>query len=288
MFSVAEVVLAAALIFSPTGLAPAEECSHGARTSGECVAVTTEVSDSGVTVGAELRIPGTSPSQPVTPTPVFRPPSGLWSPPPPRDPVVGSDQCRNTLAGSCRGSSPPKNPPKSSGGAPPVLGPTPPTRLSDVASFEPSGSAIVVQPGWWSLPRVPTNIYSMARSETQPGELLGWPIEVAFTPRAFIWSYGDGATKRLSNAGGSWGVAQFSPTATFHTYRAPGVYSVGLSVEYAVSYRFPGGAFVELPGRVIKRMGTTSVRVLSVSPVLTNSGCAPVALDDGRCRQING
>jgi len=288
VFSLADAVVAVAMVLLPSGLAPAEECSHGARTSGECVAVTTEVSDSGVSVGAELTIPGTTPSQPVTPPLSYRPPGGLWSPPPPRDPVVGSDQCRNIVTGSCRGSSPPKIPPKASGGALPVLGPTPPTRLSDVALFEPTGSAIVVQPGWWSLPRVPTNIYSMARSETQAGELLGWPIEVAFTPHAFIWSYGDGATKRLSNAGGSWGVAQFSPTATSHTYLAPGVYSVGLSVEYAVSYRFPNAAFVELPGRVIKSVGTTSVRVLSVSPVLTNSGCAPVALEDGRCRYING
>lgn len=278
-----DVVVGLALVFLPSSMTPFDECSHGARTSGECVAVTTDVTDSGVTLGAELTVLGTTPSQPGTPPVTSSPPGRVWSPPPPRNPVVGSQQCQNILTGSCRGSSPPKNPVKQTEGARPVLGPTPPTRLSDVASFQPGGSAIAVQPGWWSMPRVPTNIYSMARSETQPGELLGWPIEVRFTPQTFIWSYGDGVSRRVPHAGGSWGGEQFSHTPTSHTYRAPGLYTVGLGVEYTVAYRFPGGRFVELPGLVTKDMGTTGVRVLRVSPVLTDSGCSPDSVRDGRC-----
>ncbi len=277
MFALVGVVVAV-LVGAPAGVPPVEECSHGSRTSGECVAVTTEVNDSGVTVGAEIGLPGTGPGRLATPPTSTRPPGGGWSPPPPQAPVLGSESCVNIVTGSCRGSSPPKNPPVAT-----PTPPTPPTTLSDVASFVPSASGIVVQPGWWSLPRVPTNIYSLAGSQTQAGELLGWPIEVAFTPQAFVWSYGDGVTRRVLVPGESWGGAQFSPTATSHTYRAPGLYAVSLVVEYAVAYRFPGDAFVSLPGLVSTRMGATDVRVLRVSPVLTSSGCSPAALDDGRC-----
>lgn len=264
---------------------PAEECSQGARTSGGCLTITTEVTDQQVTLGVGVTIPGTESSTSASPAP--RPlaplsPGASWSPPPPRDPVLGSSQCVNIVSGSCRGSSPAKNPVQAEEAAP-VARPIPPTSLSDVASFSPSGSTIVVEPGWWSLPRVPTNIYTQAATETKPGELLGWPIEVRFEPQAFRWSYGDGTFRRTASSGGSWGAAQFTSTATSHVYRAPGTYSLGLSVEYAVSYRFPGEAFVSIPGSVTQDGGTTSIQVLRVSPVLTEAGCAPSLLADGRC-----
>lgn len=164
-----------------------------------------------------------------------------------------------------------------------VTGPTPPTTLSDVAAFQPQGGALVVEPGWWSLPRVPTNMYSLAGVETQAGELLGWPIEVRFTPRSYLWSSGDGQATRTGHPGGSWGGAQFSQTSTAHTYAAPGLYSISLQVDYAVSYRFPGEAFVDLPGLVTRTLGTRTVHVLRVSPVLTEAGCQPAALVGGRC-----
>lgn len=265
---------------------PEEECSQGARTSGGCVSITTEVTDQQVTLGAGVTIPGTSvstgstsDSRPLAPLS----PGATWSPPPPRDPVLGSSQCVNIVSGSCRGSSPAKNPVTVELAAP-VVRPTPPSTLSDLASFSPSGSSIVVEPGWWTLPRVPTNIYTRAASETQPGQLLGWPIEVRFTPQAFLWSYGDGTTRTTGSSGGSWGAAQFTSTSTSHTFRAPGSYWVSLSVEYAVSYRFPGEAFVSIPGTIIQSKGATSIQVLRVSPVLTNEGCPPSSLVDGRCR----
>ena len=265
---------------------PTEECSQGARTSGGCVSITTEVTEQQVTLGAGVTIPGTElgTTQASDPRPLAPlTPGAPWSPPPRRDPVLGSSQCVNIVSGSCRGSSPAKNPVQAEV-AVPVASPIPPTSLSDLASFSPSGSSIVVEPGWWSLPRVPTNIYTRASVDTQPGELLGWPIEVRFTPQAFNWSYGDGVTRRTSGPGGSWGGAQFSSTATSHTYSSPGNYSLSLSVEYALSYRFPGEAFVSIPGTITQNQGTARVQVLRVSPVLTEAGCPPSSLVDGRCR----
>jgi hypothetical protein len=265
---------------------PLEECSHGARTSGGCVSITTEVTDQQVTLGAGVTIPGTESgsTQASDPRPLAPlTPGASWSPPPPRAPVLGSSQCVNIVSGSCRGSSPAKNPVQAEVVAP-LASPTPPTSLSDLASFSPGGSSLVVEPGWWSLPRVPTNIYTQASVQTQPGQLLGWPIEVRFTPKAFNWSYGDGTQRLTLSPGGSWGGAQFTSTATSHTYRAPGNYSVSLSVEYAVSYRFPGEAFIAIPGTITQNQGSTSIQVLRVSPVLTEAGCAPASLVDGRCR----
>lgn len=286
MFDVISVILPVMLGGFFAADMPAEECSHGARTSGGCVAITTEVTDQQVTLGAGVTIPGTESgtTQASSPRPLAPlTPGASWSPPPPRDPVLGSSQCVNIVSGSCRGSSPAKNPVQAEVTAPGAR-PTPPTSLSDLASFSPSGSVIVVEPGWWSLPRVPTNIYTRASDQTQPGELLGWPIEVRFTPRAFNWSYGDGVTRRTPSPGGSWGAEQFTVTTTSHTYRSPGDYSVSLSVEYAVSYRFPGQAFVSIPGTISQDQGTARVQVLRVSPVLTEAGCAPSSLVDGRCR----
>jgi hypothetical protein len=278
---------------------PAEACSQGARISGVCVNST--VDSGGATIGATTTTPGqpggtTGGSTSSGSSSATTGSSGAgataprfpWTPPPPRDPVLGSAQCSVIIAGSCRGQSPPKNPPATapvtSTVAPAVVrAPTPPGTASELASFAPGNPRIVIEPGSWSLPRVVTNIYSTASGETQSGQLLGWPIEVRFTPQVFRWAYGDGATARHTGRGGSWGSNQFQATSTGHVYRSPGTYNVTLSVEYAVSYRFDGGAFVGVPGTVTRQASTTSVTVLRVSPVLVESGCAPVSLVGGRC-----
>lgn len=298
MFSVGALLTVLSVV--PTlivgNLHPFEECSQGSRTSGECLAITTEVSDSGVSLGASETTPGSTGSTGSTgtsggdssaPAPVTTSQPPRWRPPPRRNPVLGSSECTVILQGSCRGSSPPRNrpvvtPPTPVWQAP--VAPTPPSSISDLVAFQPSGSAMVIEPGWWSLPRVPTNMYSTAGVDTQAGELLGWPIQVRFTPQTYRWSFGDGANATRSTAGGSWGGAQFSATNTSHTYRAPGVYSIGLTIEYSVSYRFEGGPYIGLPGVVTRGVGVTRVQVLRVSPVLTNKGCAVSDLQQGRCR----
>lgn len=268
------------------GVVPVEACSQAGRTSGECLSITGSVDSTGATLGATQTTPGTSGTSGSTSgsgsstgatTP--RPP---WRPPPPRAPVLGSAQCSIIIAGSCRGQSPSKNPPR------PVVSsqrqaPRAPSTVQDVASFAPGAPGIVVEPGTWSLPRLTTNIFSTAREQTQPGELLGWPVEVRFTPRAYRWSYGDGASATHASPGSSWGAAQFSPASTGHVYRAPGTYSISLQVDYAVAYRFDNGPFRPLSGTVSVTSGPARVQVLRVTPVLVDRGCAPGTLVEGRC-----
>jgi len=264
----------------------AEECSQAARTSGECPTISSEVTQQGVTLGASSTTSGSSGSSTNTGPSAQQPPSSSlpWSPPPPRSPVVGAAECPVVLQGRCRGSSPAKNPPPAA--TPPSstsIAPTPPSSVHDLAHFTPVPSSIQVEPGWWTLPRLHTNIFATAREHQVAGELLGVPIEVRFSPRAYRWSYGDNQAATTNTAGLSWGNNQFSPTSTSHVYREPGTYSIRLVVDYAVSYRYVGTGFTSVSGTVSQSVGPVTVSVLRVTPVLVGQGCSVNTLREGRC-----
>ncbi|MDA0289429.1 MAG: hypothetical protein O3B98_00505 [Actinobacteria bacterium] len=255
-------------IFLAVGVSPATafECTHAERTSGQCSGVGAVVTGEGVTVSGTQVTPGSSGSSP----------RGSWSPPPPRDPILGSAQCEVKIAGLCRGTSPSK------GLAEPVA-PTPPSSLSDVAQFAPGDTSFVQEPAGWSLPLLPMNVFSTAQSITESGELLGWPIEVRFTPVSYRWSLGDGATRVSSSPGSTWGPRQFSTTDTSHVYVLSGDYLVSHWVTYEASYRFDQGSFVSLSGQITRSGGQRMVEVLSVTPVLVDRGCHAETLVSGRC-----
>jgi hypothetical protein len=291
MFIAFTIVLAG---LHPTGLASASECSQGSRTSGDCPSIESDVGPDSVTIGGSLTSPGSSgsssdgspglPAGTVTTSPSA---GNTWTPPPPRAPVLGTPECPVIVAGRCRGSSPPRTPPlvvaPGQPGAPSVVAPTPPSTVSDLARFRPQPSSFVLEPGLWSLPRLSTNMYATARTHSVAGELLGWPIEVRFTPRSFRWVYGDGSGATTSTRGATWGSQQFSATTTSHIYREPGTFLVGLSIDYSVAYRFVGGAFTSVSGRVTQTLGSQQLTVLRVSPVLVDQGCEVGSLRAGRC-----
>ena len=283
------------------GTAHATECAQSARNSGQCEVITWDISADidadHVTLGATQYTPGSpgvhsaTPAQdaPVAPAPAPPAPapvstqvstggtsaSGVRLPRPTPRPV---SQCEVIVANRCRQSSPSKDSPELV-----VSEPIAPTSVSDLVSFSPATGSLVVEPGSWSLPRLPTNVYSRAGESTQAGELLGWPIEVRFTPRSFRFTYGDGSSGTYSTGGSSWGSRQFTPTATSHVYNSPGVYALSAEVTYSVSYRFDGGDFEEVPGTITKPGGSATLRVLRVSSLLVDQGCAPGGLVDGRC-----
>ncbi|MDP4634547.1 MAG: hypothetical protein NWS58_06460, partial [Pontimonas sp.] len=76
----ATAVLGIALALGTLTPALASECTHAARTSGQCSGVGAVVTSEGVTVSGTQVTPG-------SPGGGYR---GFWSPPPPRDPVLGS------------------------------------------------------------------------------------------------------------------------------------------------------------------------------------------------------
>mgnify|MGYP001097160457 CR=1 FL=1 len=259
-------------VIAPPALA--DGCSQAAQSSGSCVTVTTTLGDSGVTVGASESTPGSSGS---TTTPSPQPPTSWWSPPPPREPVLGSAECEIKISGYCRASSPAKNPPVT------VTPPTPPSTVSDLAGFSPSSPQIRVEPGGWSIPRVPTNVFAVVGESLETGELLGYPIQILFQPVRYEWAYGDGSTRTVTEAGSSWGARQFSATSTSHVYSRPGTYSLSVRVGFRASYRFDDGAFQSIPGTIWRDSGSYTVRVRTVSRGLVERGCAPGALVRGKC-----
>jgi hypothetical protein len=248
------------------GPAAATECTHAERTSGQCSGIGATLTPEGVTVSGTQVTPGSSDSGS----------RATWTPPPPRDPVLGSAQCEVKIAGLCRGTSPSREVVE-------PAAPTPPSSLSEVAQFAPGNASFVQEPAGWSLPLLPMNVFSTAQGTTESGELLGWAIEVRFTPVAYTWSFGDGATRVSSRPGSSWGSKQFSATSNSHAYELSGDYQVSHWVTYEASYRFDGGSFVSLPGQITRSGGQRTVQVLSVTPVLVDRGCHSETLVSGRC-----
>jgi len=282
----ASVLLGTVLV--PPPAAVAQECSQAARVAGDCGALTAETTGDSVTIGATRQTPGSpgvagsssTATTPSSPSPRSAAPQAR-----PLAPVLGSAQCTAVLLGRCRASSPPR------GQAPapvrvvtPPRPPAPPSSVSDLAQFRPAGSSIVVEPGEWTLPRLPTNIYSTAVEHQVSGTLLGWPMEVRFTPVGYHWDYGDGVRRSHSIRGSGWGSGQFSPTSTSHVYARPGVFVVSLTVEYRAGFRWAGqGAFSPVAGSIRQSGGARSVDVLEVTPVLVERGCVVSSLVEGRC-----
>jgi hypothetical protein len=191
---------------------------------------------------------------------------------------LGSSNCEVVIAGMCRGASPPRNHPAppvpqapSTGTTTPASPPTLPRSVSEVGQFTPEQPSLTIQPGDWSMPRLPTNVIANARIHVQSGELAGWPIEVRFIPHRYHWSFGDGNQKTFSEAGrtwAAWGLRQFQPTPTSHVYERPGSYQLSVRVEYQAEFRFVGGSWQSLSGTVSSTSQTSRIRVLTVSPLL--------------------
>jgi len=282
--SILGMILGILMVVADGSSAHADECSQAALASGQCPTVITEVGEGGVSIRLSTGTPGTpGDTQTSQPPPSGSPgsPGSSWTPPPPRAPVLGTSECEVIISGYCRATSPPKNPP-----SPPVVEvtpPTAPTRASDLANFSPGSPQIALEPEGWSLPGLPTNIFARAGQSVEAGELLGWPIEVRFSPSTYSWGYGDGSTNRASRAGNSWGGEQFLPTATSYVYDRPGSYRVTLQVGYELAYRFEQGPFIAIPGLVWRGAGERVVQVLSVTPLLVDQGCSVGSLVGGRC-----
>lgn len=159
----------------------------------------------------------------------------------------------------------------------PAVPPTPRIiTLSDLASFIPQGVSLSVQPGTWTVVGVETNFIAGAQTHEVSGSLLGRSAEVRFTPAYFDWSYGDGATRSTSDAGASWnalGVKEFSRTATSHVYTAPGGYTPSVTVFYGVEYRWGGGSWISVAGRIPASASASTVTAYTADTVLVTGAC---------------
>ena len=129
--------------------------------------------------------------------------------------------------------------------------PTAPITLADIASFRPVTGGSGMEPNGWMVTGLDTNFFSAASVHVVDGVLLGTPAAVRFTPRSWLFDYGDGASARTSTGGASWaalGLAEFDPTATSHVYAASGTFTIDIDVEYGAEYSLDGQTWTAIAG----------------------------------------
>jgi hypothetical protein len=152
----------------------------------------------------------------------------------------------------------------------------PPITLTDIASFRPHPGVQYMEPHGWAVVGLDTNFYAVVGTQVQAGTLLGHDAAVRFTPVAYRWDYGDGTVVTLPTRGGTWaalGLPEFARTPTSHVYRTAGHYVIRLTIEFRAEYRFAGGAYVPIAGRLALPANELRIRAGSATTVLVDRDC---------------
>ena len=155
----------------------------------------------------------------------------------------------------------------------------PDLELSDLQHFVPENPTIATQPVGWTVAGLPTNFLAGARRHVVSGMVLGWSVEVAFTPVRYDWQYGDGTVGSTTSAGASWqalGSSEFARTSTSHVFAMPGTYTATVSAVYRVSYRFAGDAWNDVAGEVSAGSGPVTLVTARYDRALVTSTCGQV------------
>ncbi len=148
--------------------------------------------------------------------------------------------------------------------------------ITDLARFAPAGTALSGEPDNLGVAGLPTNFVASASTQTQNGDLFGFPIRVRFTPATYSFHYGDGATASGSEGGTSWaslGQAQFTPTDTSHTYAERGTYDARVDVAYTAEIDLGGGWF-SVAGQLSTTGPAQEIRIFEAHTALVANTCA--------------
>lgn len=147
--------------------------------------------------------------------------------------------------------------------------------IADVARFAPAGSTITGEPDNVGVVGLPTNFVATASVHTANDSLFGFPVAVRFTPSGYDFSFGDGTTTTTASAGRSWadlGQAQFTPTATSHTYVERGTYSAQVDLRYTAEIDFGIGWF-PISGEVTSVGAPQQIRIFEAHTALVAHTC---------------
>lgn len=148
--------------------------------------------------------------------------------------------------------------------------------LEDIASFVPATPESVSEPAGWALVNVPSNFVLRAGQHVVDGTLLGLPAQVRFTPVAGHWRHADGPDVNASTLGATWvelGQEPWTQTATSHTFRASGRYTVTAFVEYSAEYLVGSGDWVPIDGTVTADAPTLTIQAFTAHTALVNHTC---------------
>lgn len=151
-----------------------------------------------------------------------------------------------------------------------------PITLTDIATFRPTPGVQFMQPDGWTVPGLDTNFYAVTGVHVVNGTLLGQSAAVRFTPVAFRWDYGDGATATRTTKGGTWAalhVREFDRTPTSHVYARDGKYTIRLVIDFGAEYRFAGSPFYPITGVIPVRANDLHITVDGAKTVLVEHDC---------------
>lgn len=154
---------------------------------------------------------------------------------------------------------------------------SPEVTLSDVANFGAVPGVDHMEPNGWMVVGLDTNFYATGGQQVVEGQLLNLAARVRFTPIAWHWSYGDGATANTSTPGGTWaqsGLAEFQTTSTSHIYRAPGTYTITLTIDYRAEYQFSSSGWESIPGSISLFANRLIAAAGSAKTLLMNHDCS--------------
>ena len=238
-------------------------CTAWGASSSDCATPTPSVNNGGVSLGANITVPGASAGQGE---------QKVWAPgygPNPRSPngyclLDDAGQVTRCFVGYTVTS--------------PLDGRGPVT-IADLVNFAPIVTAHRMEPGGWMVVGLHTNFYIETATQVQDDLLLGSPASVRFTPVAYRWNYGDGTSVRLTDPGASWaqlGLGEFDQTTTSHVFRAPGTFAVDASVDFRADYRFgaAAGAWIPIDGTVNIPVARLTATAQSATTVLVTGDCA--------------
>ncbi|WP_300268159.1 hypothetical protein [Microbacterium sp.] len=151
----------------------------------------------------------------------------------------------------------------------------PAVTITDVAHFAPDGPALTGEPSNVGVAGLPTNFVATASAHTVDGEIFDFPVTVRFTPAGFDFAYGDGETTTTTTGGKTWhalGQAQFTPTATSHTYTERGTYTAHVDVRYTAEVDF-GIGWIPLTGEVTATGPDQQIRIYEAHTALVAHTC---------------
>ena len=149
-------------------------------------------------------------------------------------------------------------------------------QISDLVNFRPITPTQGMEPNGWTVIGLPTNFVAGASVHTLSGSLLGFPADVRFAPVGYRWDYGDGGHDSSSTGGATWAalnLPEFSETATSHSYRETGSFTITLRVSFAAEYRFDGQTWRNVRGTL----------AVPASPLTVVAGEARTVLVDREC-----
>ena len=148
--------------------------------------------------------------------------------------------------------------------------------LSDVARFQPAVGIDRMEPNGWAVIGLPANFYARGGASVKQGELFDRPALVRFTPVAWQWDYGDGASRGGANPGASWadlGTEEFSETPTSHVFDEAGDYDIRLTISYRAEYQFAGSGWIPIAGLLPVASNVIEARAVTARTVLVAEDC---------------